>query len=355
MILVFVGAGGSSAIDPDPKQYPTTLEFFNHLPDHITHHQLFSKTEHFLQNQKGKKKGEIDIEDILWVLDELRNDCLKIADRTTPIGWTCEGQIGFVGGMADYSQFVASMKDLGVAYAAPLISDIYKEVYTFYGRKPRHDQLADWVLLLKGLLEFDPFLEIFTTNYDRVLETAFNAAELKIETGRRDDRIEFWLEQGVWENILPPPLTDVCGRLTKLHGSVDWQYGEEGKISIGGGFTQNHANHCILYPGYKGKPTEPPFPLFHDHFSRTIQNPELSAVVFVGFAFRDEHINDLLSELPPRTHGIFFTLDNPNGEPTNTPPTRAPQLDYCVHFPSGLTNSTVRLCLRNLKVKKQGA
>ncbi len=34
MILVFVGAGGSATVDP--KQYPTTVEFFSRLPDNIT-------------------------------------------------------------------------------------------------------------------------------------------------------------------------------------------------------------------------------------------------------------------------------------------------------------------------------
>ena len=40
MILVFVGAGGSAAVDLD--QYPTTVEFFESLPGEIKNLLRFS-------------------------------------------------------------------------------------------------------------------------------------------------------------------------------------------------------------------------------------------------------------------------------------------------------------------------
>ena len=71
MILVFVGAGGSAAVNPD--QYPTTVEFFKRLPGDITQEPLFVCIREFLEARKGGK--EIDIEEVLWNLDEFRDYC----------------------------------------------------------------------------------------------------------------------------------------------------------------------------------------------------------------------------------------------------------------------------------------
>ena len=64
MILVFVGAGGSAAVNPE--QYPTTVEFFNRLPDYIEQEPLFIQIREFLET--SKRGQPIDIEEILWNL-----------------------------------------------------------------------------------------------------------------------------------------------------------------------------------------------------------------------------------------------------------------------------------------------
>ena len=65
MILVFAGAGSSAAVDP--KQYPTTVEFFNRLPDNIIRDRIFAEVCKFLASQR--KEGQpVDIEEVLWGL-----------------------------------------------------------------------------------------------------------------------------------------------------------------------------------------------------------------------------------------------------------------------------------------------
>ena len=70
MILVFVGAGGSAAVDPE--QYPTTVGFFEKLPDEIKSDPLFIKVCEFLMDQQGKEI--VDIENVLETLDEFQAD-----------------------------------------------------------------------------------------------------------------------------------------------------------------------------------------------------------------------------------------------------------------------------------------
>ena len=51
-----------------------------------------------------------------------------------------------------------------------LKDEINALVYDFYATPPDKDKLSNWVQLLQGLVEYDSNIEIFTTNYDRVLE-----------------------------------------------------------------------------------------------------------------------------------------------------------------------------------------
>ena len=52
MILVFVGAGGSAAVDPE--QYPTTLRFFEKLPEEIQKNELFVRVADFFRSNLGR-------------------------------------------------------------------------------------------------------------------------------------------------------------------------------------------------------------------------------------------------------------------------------------------------------------
>lgn len=61
MILIFAGAGASKAVDP--TTYPTTVEFFEKLPDNIKSNSIFKNLEGYLR--QGKPKGaSIDVEEI---------------------------------------------------------------------------------------------------------------------------------------------------------------------------------------------------------------------------------------------------------------------------------------------------
>jgi len=334
MILVFVGAGGSAAVDP--KQYPTTVGFFEKLPDEITNDPLFGKVCEFLKGQQGKKI--IDIENVLEILDEFQEDCKKMNDPKTMVGWTMQGNSSFVGGVKDFATLQQSIATLERERIAPLKSKINEQVYKFYEATPDPKKLSDWIQLLKGLKTIDPALEIFTTNYDRVLENVIREAGIDVEMGRQFNGIQTRL------NTVPWDTPSIRGRLTKLHGSVDWQRSNEG-INISEVFTGNHQNHCILYPGYKGEPTEEPFRTFHEHLRKIVENKKLSAAIFIGFAFRDDAINRILSGLSLKTPTFFITKLDITPLPPEKRPPRAPLTEDFRHLCGGLTAETVVECL----------
>ena len=337
MILVFVGAGGSAAVDSE--QYPTTVGFFEKLPDEIEVNPVFDGVCKFLRDQKGKET--VDIEDVLETLDELQADCQKITDFTNITGWAMSGRL-FVP-RTDIPDFHPSIGRLKTVHIDPLSNQIKEYVYEFYGTRPAPNKLSTWIKLLKELEEFDPAIEIFTTNYDLVLEDVIEEAQVKVDCGLDRSQRSMRLDPAAW-NPSSPFFRTNGGLLTKLHGSVDWQR-DNGNIIVGPSrFSGDHKNHCILYPGYKGVPTEEPFRAFHEHLRNVVRDESLTAAIFIGFAFRDDYINTILTDLPPATPKFAITKSDEK-HIDDTPPTGAPFTDNCIHFRGGFTAETVAECL----------
>ena len=314
MILVFVGAGGSAAVDPE--QYPTTAEFFNRLPNTITQDPLFGNVCRFLRDRKSElqQSDVIDIEEVLWVLGDLRDDLSVFLDRKKITGWMMEptrflGLNGLTISTSDFNK-VQGGKGHYMSQSTKLIEDINTLVHDFYKLPPAEEsQLADWVNLLSQLRNHDPVIEIFTTNYDVVLETVIRNPAIEIETGRKFDGLQTILNTTLWNSHSGSPVGH--GRLTKLHGSVDWQRSGN-NIVTSEVFTGDLQKHMILYPGYKGEPAQPPFKEFHDHLRAVVRQAKMA--IFIGYAFRDEYINRILSELsanvmPPGIMKIIINKD----------------------------------------------
>ena len=81
---------------------------------------------------------------------------------------------------------------------------------------------------------------------------------------------------------------------------MDWLRGIINKDQViisRSSFSGDHKDHFILYPGFKGKPKEEPFIKFHEHLKKVAEKTMMA--IFVGFSFRDQYINDILSENLP--------------------------------------------------------
>ena len=340
MILVFVGAGGSAAVDRE--QYPTTARFFEKLPGSIKKNSLFKRVTEFIENTK--KDGEsIDIEEVLWNLSEIQEYSRVPNNPETPVGWVMEKDFfrKFFG-FNEAPTLLDGLSRLEENHITPLISEINVQVYERYATLPSGtEKVSAWIQLFKGLAQIDPIIEIFTTNYDRVLEYVIEQAEINVETGqhpRFDQRELNWIR---WD-ALDMDFPGECGLLTKLHGSVNW-HREDKSIVIGPSrFTGSHNNHVILYPGNKGKPTEEPFQTFHKHLQAVVQRAKMA--LFIGFSFRDEYINTILSDLPQKTPKFVITK-SAGKQIDNTPPTGAPLTGNCLHWRGGFTEETAEDCL----------
>jgi len=297
MFLVFAGAGASKAVDAD--QYPSTVEFFERLPDTVKKTQMFDLVVKMLRAHRGASTV-IDIEQVLWALGELRTFLHDVTDQRTVPGWFLKDArlLQPVSLTTDFGNLLGNAPRV-LDLVSGLMDSINLQIYDWYAHQPSHDQLEhNWLTLLRPLLLMKERVELFTTNYDLVLEIA--ADELsreglpEVRTGRKG-AIQRVLDQAEW--VRPPrdpELPDLPGGLlTKLHGSVDFGRAPDGTIYVGDPFFKgSHDRHAILYPGFKGVPDREPFNLFHNHLAHAVA--QSARLLFIGFAFRDEYINSLL-------------------------------------------------------------
>ena len=347
MILVFAGAGASYAVNCE--QYPTTAEFFNRVPDHIKGTPWFGKAFSFLESQKSGRV--IDIEDIIDALSEMQDQCRRHIDSTSFTGWMFESSSEHIRKISpnnrnhlaggNLSNLNATMKEDATSLKK-LLDDINALVYRFYSSDPEEQDLADWLLLLVTLAESSQVTEVFTTNYDRVLESVVEVGRLenKVETGIVSSLRGTKLDLACWSEANRPTSSETGkGKLTKLHGSANWIRGNDEDIFVGPPkFTGNLENHITLYPGDKEWPTEEPFIAFYEHLRWVARNAH--AAIFVGYAFRDENINRILSDLPANIP--VFVIDMEEDLP------RQVFLQNAVHFGNGFTHDSAKGCIQGL-------
>lgn len=294
-VVVFAGAGASKAVSPE--NYPTTVEFFDQLPTKITSNELFRQVLAFIKRGLSDD-AVVDIEVLLWHLEELSTFLRNASDKNTVLGWFVQGnRLGSAIGLKNQNfGHMQSITGKGLPYIDDLVSAIHQQVFALYGAIPNTEQLNEtWLPLLRPMLDAGFRVELVTTNYDVVLEYVIEELERtmepNIDTGRRGRTLSR-LDVSLWEGS--PPGFGEKGLLTKLHGSVDWQRGK-GVIHAGTPtFAGAHEKHLIIYPGFKGRPTEPEIQAFHGHFRRTLE--VAIGVLFIGFAFRDDYINELCEQ-----------------------------------------------------------
>lgn len=299
-LLIFAGAGASTAVNH--ARFPTTLNFFAQLPPKITSNHLFQWVKDFLQ--AGDSERAIDIEEILWELQLLRDFAKSVQSGEGIVGHSFHGRglatllLGSGFGLGHFGDVIGST----LALCNSLIDDINAIVYDLYNYEPTPDELeGNWSYLLRALQKAKIQTDFFTTNYDVAIETAayldpaVDFDHFRGVTGRLSKKLSLqrWSKAQADQTLL-----------TKLHGSINWQWGND-CIHVGAPvFTGNHNNHAIIYPGFKGKSEASFFPPMHSYLGDRLEDADV--LLFIGFAFRDEYVTRLLGERVRSNTDIFI-------------------------------------------------
>jgi len=303
-IAVIAGAGASYAVSSE--NYPTTRGFFERLPATIRDDRIFKMVCGFLERRTPDIT--IDIELVLWELRNISNFCNLASRPDDIINWLIfQKQLNSLSTRSNQNigQLPGMLKQIAPEVER-LRDGINENVFGLYGIQPEAKDLRrNWTRLFRLVSHSSPHrLEIFTTNYDQVIETALDLLPESfsdVELGWRG-RVQRKIDPTVWGENTQPFSNAI--KLTKLHGSVDWSKVEQ-EIHVGGdpGFKGEHSRHAIIYPGFKGEPAQPLFRTFHHYFERTLR--ACDALLIIGFAFRDESINQrIASSLDPSSRAV---------------------------------------------------
>jgi hypothetical protein len=181
-------------------------------------------------------------------------------------------------------------------------------------------------------------LQIFTTNYDRCIEMASEAAGLhlldrfvgSLAPIFRSSRLDVDMHYNPPGIRGEPRYLEGVARFTKLHGSVDWVNTERNirraSVPFGApsiepyldapGLQGAKALQLMIYPNSAKDRETAAYPyveLFRD-FAAAVCRPNSTLITF-GYSFGDEHINRVIEDMLtiPSTHLVVMSHSDPLG------------------------------------------
>ena len=146
-------------------------------------------------------------------------------------------------------------------------------------------------------------IEIFTVNYDVLIEHALEAERIPIFDGFVGSYQPFFHSDSL-RRLESAPGSN-WARLWKMHGSVTWRRIEyDGRVRVVRGDPDTAGE--MIYPSFQkyDESRQQPYSAFTDRLSRFLEQDDALLIV-AGFSFGDEHINNLIFgalENRPRTH-----------------------------------------------------
>ncbi|MDO9015023.1 MAG: SIR2 family protein, partial [Polynucleobacter sp.] len=173
-------------------------------------------------------------------------------------------------------------KDLGEA----ICNEIGKAVsVTLPLEANPYSELAGWI----GGTSREHAFEIFTPNYDLLMEEAFERAHIPYFDGFCGSHEPFFDSATIANADLPPR----WARLWKLHGSLGWDLNSRGEITRGRGASATR----LIYPTHlKYDETQKlPYSAFFERLRRFLHQPD-TLLMTCGFSFFDAHLYAVIDE-----------------------------------------------------------
>lgn len=156
--------------------------------------------------------------------------------------------------------------------------------------------------------------EIFTTNYDLLLEKAMELNNNPYFDGFVGAYEPFFWPESIENNVTSTDMTFNWIRLWKLHGSLNWEFinsdsSDYSKI-IRVGKNIKHENELVVYPSREkySLSRKQPFLAYFDRLKKFMSHGEVLLVIS-GYSFSDQHINEIIYtglRQNPRVYSIVF-------------------------------------------------
>ncbi|NMA17591.1 MAG: fibronectin-binding protein (FBP) [Clostridiaceae bacterium] len=273
-------------------------------------------------------RGEPNIEDYIRVINELICG-LEVLGHDIATGEERNR----------YDQLLNNLKQI-IGNFAEDISEVEYSIATAREeqRKEAFDYLVNFLMSFASRTGTRERLNLFTTNYDRVIEAGAEIAGLHLLdrfVGTlapifRSSRLDIDMHYNPPGIRGEPRYLEGVARFTKLHGSIDWintgehirriglPFGSRDMPSLlnAPGLEDADSRRIMIYPNAaKDKETTeyPYVELFRD-FAAAICRPN-STLVTYGYGFGDDHINRVIRDMLtiPSTHLVIISYGGAGG------------------------------------------
>lgn len=176
-----------------------------------------------------------------------------------------------------------------------------------------HRALARWI----GDVTRRRPVEIFTTNYDTLIERSLETERVSYFDGFVGAVLPFFQATAI--GLGPDGPGRNWARVWKVHGSVNWELGEETDHSVRIVRREKvQKAHLILPSSLKyDQSRKLPYIALLDHFTALLSSDSSTLLVSIGFSFGDQHINDIVREAlsgPNAPHLIALQHEDPEPE-----------------------------------------
>ncbi len=189
------------------------------------------------------------------------------------------------------------LKELDTAICAEIVAAVSKSLPSTLNA---YHRFAAWV----KARERKEAVEVFTPNYDLLFEQAFEESGVPYFDGFVGSRRAFFDTQAMEGDKLPPR----WARLWKLHGSINWRKGDDGKAFRG--VADEGVSRYMIHPSHLkyDESGRMPFLAMIDRLRHFLRQPS-AVLVCGGYSFGDKHLNAAIEEaLQGNPHATLFAL-----------------------------------------------
>lgn len=176
-----------------------------------------------------------------------------------------------------------------------------------------HHALGRWI----GRIRRQYAVEIFTTNYDTLIERGLEDERVSLFDGFVGSRQPYFSASSLSSDESAP--AKGWARLWKIHGSVNWtrQDQRDGSTRIVRG-TESRTGDLIL-PSFQkyDESRKQPYVAMLDRLGRFLTKREDAVLFTLGYSFGDEHINEVIFEAlesQPRVHLVALQFSDVGDE-----------------------------------------
>jgi len=154
--------------------------------------------------------------------------------------------------------------------------------------KTPYHKLVKWI----SSIDREMPIEIFTTNYDVLMEQAFEDIEVPYFDGFVGTLKSFFDLRAIEDNLIPKHWT----RLWKVHGSINWyqETRDDQTYVYRTNIDKNNDSH-LIYPSHLkyDQSRKMPYLALIDQLSNFIKQKS-SILIIAGYSFNDDHLNNTI-------------------------------------------------------------